>query len=86
MNENSTSEIDLIKAELNGRIDVLNEKIQAIHNNLEQLSDDLAFIIDGINHRIDDVNSSVNRWFAFTAIIVAISSPLLVFIIERFLK
>ena len=79
-------ELMTLKAELNGRIDVIDEKIKAINSNLEHLSDDLAIIIDGLNHRIDDTNNSINRWFAFTATIVAISAPLLIFVIERFLK
>jgi len=86
MNESSISEIDAVKAELNGRIDVLNEKIKAIDGKIEQLSDDLGFVIEEINFRISDVNSSVNRWFSFTAIVVAIAAPLLLFIIERFLR
>lgn len=86
MSQDSPSEIDVVKAELNGRIDVLNEKIKAIDGKIEQLSDDLSFVIEEINFRIGDFNSSVNRWFSFTAIVVAIAAPLLLFVIERFFQ
>jgi len=62
------------------------KKLKRLILTLSILSDDLAIIIDGLNHRIDDTNNSINRWFAFTATIVAISAPLLIFVIERFLK
>ena len=90
MSENNTAEIETIKSELNGSIDILNEKLKTLqekdNNNFKHLSKALAIIVDGLNRRIDDTNNSINRWFAFTAIVVAISAPLLVLVIERFLK
>ena len=78
MVEKNSAEFKTMIAEVNGRIDVLDEK-------LEHTTDTLTVAIGGLEKRMDDMQQSMSLWLTVFGILAAVV-PIAVAVVQGFMK